>query len=141
MRLKTFAIFILTLIMLGACTSELEEVVDSTYPEGSKKVIKYYKNEADKQILVKETGYYPDGNNQFEGCIDNDKRHGKWTYWYKNGNLWSEGSFNHGLNDGLRTTYHENGKIYYQGKYDDGKRVGKWKFYDEDGKFVKDIEY
>ena len=112
MKLKTFAIFIFTLIVLGACTADLNEVVDSTYPDGSNKVVKYYENEADTQILIKEVGYYPDGKKQYEGGIDKDKRHGKWTYWYKNGNVWSEGSFNHGLNDGLRTAYHENGKVY-----------------------------
>ena len=87
MKLKTFAIFIFTLIVLGACTADLNEVVDSTYPDGSNKVVKYYENEADTQILIKEVGYYPDGKKQYEGGIDKDKRHGKWTYWYKNGNV------------------------------------------------------
>jgi len=132
---------ILLLVVLGACSTPLVEVVEETYEDGSPKKISFYKNFKKDKILVKEILYYPNKNKKLEGEYKDMKRDGKWTYWYENGNKWSEGHYKMGVDNGVKTVWYENGEKYYEGKTKDGERVGVWLFWDEDKHVAKEIDY
>lgn len=140
MKIKILMLALLAFLCEG-CTTKIVEDTIETYPDGSPKMVRYYKDDGDQRILFKETLYYSNHQKYMEGEYKNGKRHGKWTSWYQNGNTWSEGSFNNGVDDGVRTAYHENGKKHFEGKYKDGKKTGIWKFWDENGVQQKDQDY
>jgi antitoxin component YwqK of YwqJK toxin-antitoxin module len=130
----------LLLMVVVACTSIPFEAVEETFPDGSPKVVRYYKSET-KEVMLKETQYYQDGAKYIEGDYKNGKRNGKWMAWHPNGNVWSIGYYKKGVEVGLKTVFHENGNKYYEGKVDGERRIGKWTFWDEEGEEIKSINY
>lgn len=141
MNIQThFAVIFLT-ILLKACSPEVEKVIVETYSDGRPGLEQYFEIKGEERVLVRETGYYPEGQKRIEGTYKDGKREGLWRYWYENGNLWSEGYYKADVRHGRSTVWHENGKKYYEGHYTDGERTGKWKFWDEDGKLLKEIDY
>jgi antitoxin component YwqK of YwqJK toxin-antitoxin module len=134
-------LFFSLILFVFSCSSGPEiRVVEETWPGGKEKTVKYYKENGNTKILVREELFYENGSKQQEGTYKNEERHGSWTYWYDNGNIWSKGEFKNGKSEGIRQVYHPNGKLYYEGEYRDGKPVGVWKFYDEEGRFIKEEE-
>lgn len=139
--MKQVLYFLLLLMFSISCGSQLEEIVEEAYPDGSPKVVKIYRIIDNQKELLKEIAYYSNHQERIEGEYKDGKRHGKWIYWYENGNKWSEGYFKEGNRNGLGIAYHENGAKYIEGTYDDGKRVGKWQFWDDKGDLLKEINY
>ncbi len=136
--MKTRYLFLaLIIIVFTACKSKIVQEVIESYPDGSPKVVRYFKEDDKSKVLVKETLYYPNHQKYMEGEYKNDKRDGLWVSWYQNGNKWSEGQFKDGLDEGYRHIFHENGKKQIEGFYTDGKKSGIWKYYDDNGNFVK----
>lgn len=130
-------LFVLTVIILSAC-SNISEKVEATYEDGTTKTLIVYNG--DKPI--KRTEYYPNGQTKIIGEFDNDgKRIGHWQYWYGNGNLWSECDYKEGNPHGKSIVYHENGKKQYEGSYDNNKRIGKWQFWDEKGNLIQEKDF
>jgi antitoxin component YwqK of YwqJK toxin-antitoxin module len=138
---KPHFLLILLSLFLFACTGSLVEEVVETLPDGTPKLVKYYKEDGGVRDLVKEIQYYPNHNKFYEGEFKDNKKDGKWKVWYENGNLWSEGSYKAGLDEGKRTAYFENGKVHFEGQYTAGEMTGRWVFYDETGKKVNEIDY
>lgn len=135
-------ISILLIIMLAvACGPRLEKVVDDTHPDGSPRLVSYFKDDNGAREKVREEAFYEDGSMRYTGEYTEGKRNGHWVYWYDNGNKWSEGYFRDDLRDGFGTTWHENGQKHYEGSYEDGVRVGKWKFWNTRGELVKELNY
>ena len=95
--MKKFIFFILPLLFIFSCIKP-KEVIEETYPDGSKKIVRFYKGQGKEKVLVKEVGYYPNKKKHYEGEFMNNQRDGKWTYWFDNGNLWSEGYLKKDLN-------------------------------------------
>ncbi|MBU2650448.1 MAG: hypothetical protein KKA81_05895 [Bacteroidetes bacterium] len=139
--IKKHYLWLILISLFIACGGKVEQVTEDTFDDGSPKMVKYYKTDGDNKILVKETGYYPNGQKRIEGEFRNGKRHGKWFYWYENGNTWSEGTFEEGRRNGSSVNYHENGSKYVEGTYEDDIRVKIWRFYDENGVLLKEIDY
>ena len=139
--MKKFMLFTFVVVLLYACSPEIERVVVQTYPDGNIELEQYFKFQEWDSILVKEIGYYPDGQKRIEGEYREGKREGKWTYWYNNGNKWSEAVYKAGLRDGKSTVWHENGRKYYEGNYSAGERTGRWRFWDEEGTLLKQGNY
>ena len=137
---RKFLTFSLALILFSCGSKKSFESVEETYPDGTSKLIKYYKSEK-KEILVKAIHYYEDGQKKMEGAFKNDKRDGQWSYWYPDGKLWSQAVYTEGIANGLKTVWHDTGKKYYEGQLTYDKRTGIWKFWDADGNFVKEIDY
>lgn len=129
------------LIILASCTTPVEKVTEATFPDGTPKIVKTYRTEGGKKILINETTYYPGGKVQLDGGYNNGQRHGTWVFYYQNGQKWSEALYNNGKEDSLKTIWFENGNIYYQGMMKQGERKGVWKFWDETGSLVKEIDY
>lgn len=137
MKLKILLLFLITFLCVGCNTKIVEETIES-YPDGSPKIVRCFKDDGKTRILFKETLYYSNHQKYMEGEYKNGKRDGKWISWFQNGNKWSVGYFTEGLDDGERTVYYEDGKKYFYGKYKDGKKIGIWKFWDEEGKLTKE---
>ena len=139
MKFRVF--FLFAAVLLISCTTKVAEETIESYPDGSPKVVRFYKDDGRSKTLVKECMYYPNHKKYMEGTYKNGKRDGKWTSWFDNGNKWSEGYFKNGIDHGKRTVYHENGQKLYEGDYTDGIKTGKWLFYDDKGKFTKGENY
>lgn len=134
-------LLLLTAFGLSACSGTLTTEIAESYPDGSSKVERTYKDQDGKRILVKEVLYYPNHQKYMEGEYRNNKRHGLWISWYQNGNVWSKGEFDEGVEEGIRVVYHENGQKYYEGKFKNGKKSGIWKFWDEKGRPVREVDF
>jgi antitoxin component YwqK of YwqJK toxin-antitoxin module len=128
------------LLLILACSPKGHEFVEETYPDGSPKVVKFYKDE-ERTVLVSEKQLYRDGTVYIEGTYKNGKREGTWKAWHTNGQLWSVGEYKNGKENGLKTVYHENGQKYYEGPVENDERVGTWSFWNEDGELLKRIDY
>jgi antitoxin component YwqK of YwqJK toxin-antitoxin module len=130
----------ISIFIFTSCTMKPFEVVEETYPSGTPKTVKYYKNES-KEILLSEINYYEDGAKKMEGSYENGERSGKWSYWYPNDKLWSQGVYKDGKENGLKTVWHSNGQKYYEGNTKDDKRIGIWKFWNDKGELLKEEDY
>ncbi len=140
MKTRFLLITLITLFIWGCSTKVVDETAES-YPDGSAKLIRTYKDDGRIKTLIKECKYYPNHQKYMEGGYKNGKRDGVWTSWFENGNKWSEGYFKDGLAEGQRTIYRENGKKYIEGKYITGVKTGIWKIYDENGNLIKEEKY
>ncbi len=132
MKLKLLFLSLLAFI-INSCTSKVVEETVESYPDGSPKVVRYYKDDGTNKTLVRETLYYSNHQKYMEGDYKNGKRDGKWTSWFQNGNEMSIHNFVEGVDDGKLTVFYENGEKRYEGKYTAGKKIGVWKFWSEEG--------
>jgi antitoxin component YwqK of YwqJK toxin-antitoxin module len=139
--MKKYLLFLLPVLFLASCGPKLEKVIEDTHPDGSPRLIVYYKTVEGFKERARVEAFYENGTKRYTGEFDNDKRSGHWVYWYENGNKWSDGYFKDDLRDGFGTTWHENGNKHYEGSYENGIRAGVWKFWDEDGNLLKEIDY
>ncbi len=87
--MKKLLYLLLAIAMLSACTGEIKEVTEK-YPDGSPKVVTYFKKKNDIKIKVREIGYYQSQKEMYKGVFENGVRAGKWTYWYENGKTFAE---------------------------------------------------
>jgi len=134
-------IFLSTLFLLTSCNSSgLKKEIVETYKNGNPKKEQFFSlSKKHKKEVIKEVGYYPNGQKKYVGFFKDGKKDGKWIFWFENGNKWSEGYLNKGIRTGDAKVYHENGKLFFTGKYVNGKKDGKWTFYDDNGKKVNEI--
>ena len=139
--MKKYFLLLISVFVLMSCGPKLEKVIEDTHPDGSPRLVVYYRLVEGFKEKVKVEAFYENGQMRYEGEFTDDKRNGKWVYWYENGNKWSEGYFKDDVRDGFGTTWHENGKKHYEGSYKDGVRVGLWKFYTPEGELTKEINY
>lgn len=139
--MKKYLLLLISLFFLVSCGPKLEEVVEDTHPDGSPRMVVYYRLVEGFREKVKVTAFYENGQKRYEGEFAGDKRHGYWIYWYENGNKWSEGYFKNDLRDGFGTTWYDNGQKHFEGSYKDGVRAGVWMFYDMKGEMVKEVNY
>jgi uncharacterized protein len=138
---RIILIFLLfSLVLTFSCKQPPHEHVESTFPDGSAQLVKFYKSEA-RENLVKEIHYYENGEKRMEGGYRNGERHGEWTAWYENGNVWSKGHYTLGKENGLKTVWHQNGIKYYEGEVVDDQRHGIWKFWNDKGELLKEVDY
>jgi antitoxin component YwqK of YwqJK toxin-antitoxin module len=138
---KYIIVFIAIIAVITGCSTKTERVVESTYPDKSPQIVKYYKTAGEQRELVKEESFYPNKQKRMEGEYKKNERDGRWIYYYESGKIWSEGFFKNGKSEGSRITYFENGNKRYEGTYKNDLRTGVWKFYTEDGKPAEEIDY
>lgn len=139
--MKRSLCFGITVLMLYACSPEIEKVVVQRYPTGEVELEHYYIYQNNDSVLVKEVGFYPQGQKRIEGEYVDGLRDGTWMYWYDNGNTWSQASYKAGIRHGRSTVWFENGQKYFEGRYKHGERAGRWRFWDNDGTLVKEVNY
>ena len=119
--------------------------IKETYADGNPKIIEEYtKDDQGREILRKETHYFPgEGKKKYiSGTYDNAQlRDGIWTSWYENGQKNSEQNYVNGKEDGEYNAWHPNGNQYIKGKYEMGKKVGMWTFYDTSGNVMREVNF
>ncbi|MDA3944328.1 MAG: hypothetical protein PF694_12410 [Bacteroidetes bacterium] len=144
-----FFSLLLNVFMLTGCGVGNEKSADENliseikdlWDNGNPKVVRFYKEENDTKVLVKEKQYYPSGTLSMEGSYKNDLREGEWKSWYEDGSLWSTGYFKSGKRHGEGIVYHPNGKKQIAGTYDEGQRTGLWLAWDEDGNVISEQRF
>ena len=136
--MKRWFLFFVLAFAFTACTTQLEEKVAETYPNGKTKKTQFFDR---KGTCVKEAEYYEEGQVRMEGSMKGEKRDGEWKAYFPDGRVQSVGTFVDGLRTGQATVWQENGNLLQEGFYKDGKHVGKWKFYDEQGNLLKEVDY
>jgi len=141
MRILISLLLVTPLLLLCSCGGQTVEEIEETFPDGSPKLVRFYKVDEQVRELVREQQYYPNHNLFYDGEFRDGKKHGHWTVWYKDGTVWSEGTYKNGLDEGYRTAYHENGEKKFEGQYKGGEMTGKWKFWDTNGKLLKEVDY
>ena len=122
----------------AACSTQLEEKVVETYPDGKTQKTQFFNK---KGTCVKEVELYETGQVKMEGGMKGEKREGEWKAYFPDGRVQSEGTFVDGLRTGKATVWQANGNLLQEGFYKEGKHVGKWKYYDEMGDLVKEVDY
>ncbi|MEI6696648.1 MAG: hypothetical protein WCO13_11325 [Bacteroidota bacterium] len=80
---------LLSIVTLSACTGEIKEISEK-YPDGSPKVISYFKKIDNVKVKVREIGYYHSQKEMYKGGFEKGIRSGKWLYWYENGKKFAE---------------------------------------------------
>jgi antitoxin component YwqK of YwqJK toxin-antitoxin module len=132
--------FLLLAVVLACvgCTTQLDEKVVETYPDGKTLKTQSYNK---KGLCVKEVEFYETGQVKMEGAMSGEKREGEWKAYFPDGRVQSIGTFVNGLRTGKATVWQENGNLLQEGFYKEGKHVGKWKFYDEQGNLLKEVDF
>ena len=141
LEMKKYLLLLVSLFVLVACGPKLEKEIEESYPDGSPRLVVYYKTVDGFRDKVKVEAFYENGQQRYQGEFKDDKRNGYWLYWYENGNKWSEGYFKDDVRDGYGTTWYENGSKHFEGSYLEGVRVGVWKFYTQEGQLAKENDY
>lgn len=134
-------ILVSLVLLFSRCTTNIVEDTVESYPDGTPKIVRYYKDDGTNRMLFKETLYYSNHQKYMEGEYKDGKRNGKWTSWFQNGKEMSIHHFIDGIDDGDLTVFYENGEKRYEGKYTSGKKVGVWRFWDENGKLQNKEDY
>lgn len=120
---------------------DLISEIENLWDNGNPKTVRFFKEEGDEKILVKEKQYHPSGQLSMEGSFKNKLREGEWNSWYEDGTLWSSGSFKAGKRDGKGIVYHPNGTKNIEGTYEEGRRTGVWKSWDESGNLISEQRF
>lgn len=74
-------------------------------------------------ILIKETGFYPDGKKQFLFSGNERILNGEYKIWFPNGQLNYSGTYKNNRKDGEFRKYDESGTLLSHGVYEEGKLV------------------
>lgn len=136
--MKKWFMLLAVALAFAACSTQLEEKVVETYPDGKTQKTQFFNK---KGTCVKEVELYETGQVKMEGGMKGEKREGEWKAYFPDGRVQSEGTFVDGLRTGKATVWQANGNLLQEGFYKEGKHVGKWKYYDEMGDLVKEVDY
>ncbi len=90
--MKKILYLLIAVVLLASCTSEVKEIV-SKYPDGSPKVVVYFKKSGDKKTKIREIGYYQNQKEMYKGAYKNEQRSGSWVYLYQNGKEFAKADF------------------------------------------------
>ncbi len=90
--MKKIFYLLIAVILATSCTNEVKEII-SKYPDGSPKVVVFYKKSGDKKIKIREIGYYQDQKEMYSGKYKDEQRNGTWVYLYQNGKTFAKAEF------------------------------------------------
>ena len=136
--MRKILLILSTMLLLASCSAQLTEKVESEYPTGQPKMVRYYDKNGE---CVKQTLYYETGQVKMEGGMKDGKMEGEWTAYFLDGRVQSHGFFENGERTGAAQVFHYNGNRCEEGYYKNGKHCGHWKFYDEQGILIKEVDF
>lgn len=139
-KMKQLIYLILPLLLMACQPTEIKKV-EETYPDNTKKIVRFYQEKEGKEILQEEKHFYQNGKLKMQGKFLNGKRDGEWKSYFANAQIQSTGTFTNGLRTGEVKTYQPNGILIYEGFYKEGKQYGHWKFYTKTGEIAKEEDY
>ena len=128
-------------ILSWACdggNKTIKHVTDS-YPDGSPKIIKYYKKYDEGEAIVKIERFSPAHKKQMENKFI-DAETNVLTLYYDNGKPWMQTTFKNNRRNGKEIVWYENGQKKSEGTYENDQRTGKWIYYDERGEIINTKE-
>jgi len=129
-------------LFITSCGDDFERIVISSYSDGTPLKVGVYTWKGNSQILIKEINYYPNGEIETEGELnEKGKKHGKWTYWYENGKKWIEENYSEDIRNGDYTEWYMSGEKSFNGEYSNGFPSGTWTFWNDEGKKTKKLYY
>ena len=122
---------------------ELVEISREPYKDGKEDGLKtgWYENgQKNYEVNYKDgkydglaTWYYENGQKREERHYKDGKDDGLWTRYYENGQKREEGTYTDDKIEGLLTMWYENGQKQSEGTYTDDKREGLWTSWYENG--------
>ena len=124
-------LLIITLFITGVCFGQTYEFAKGFHENGLPKAIKTYKVSKGKIELVKEIGWYENGQKRSEGTYKDGEKDGLWTEWRENGQKrWEEtykgvDKYGDPIRDGNWTEWYENGQKRREGTWKDGKFISQ----------------
>ena len=98
---------------------KLDGLSTGWYENGQKE---YEINYKDGKVDGLATGWYENGQKKYENNWKDGDRDGLSTSWYENGQKELEHNYKDGEKDGLSTSWYENGQKEYENNWKDGKR-------------------
>ncbi len=139
MRLPTVGItfFVLATLAIYLSSNAKGEIVHY-YPDGNVE----YTGKIENGL---ETGRWDflntDGSLRYSGNYKNGKEEGVWKLNYENGSINAISNYRNGLLDGLRISYYESGSVYDSSYYIMGRLNGSYSSYFESGKLMTTGNY
>jgi antitoxin component YwqK of YwqJK toxin-antitoxin module len=131
---KSYLFLILLIVTILSCGDDYERIIISSFPDGTPMQVGVYKWKGNKHIMIKEINYFPNGEIEIEGELNEDgQKHGVWIYWYNNGKKWLEENYQNDVRHGELIEWYMSGDKSFEGEYENGLPAGKWTFWDEDG--------
>lgn len=124
-----------------ACQDEPVKEVTSTYPNGTPMVAQHVHYLGDSKQIVGESRFFPNGQLEVEGTLNQGARQGTWSYYKPDGLKWMEETYANNRLHGPTRVWYQSGELNYKGQYDQGKPHGTWVFYTPDGKKSKEVSY
>lgn len=104
-------IFILSLLLsLSSCWKKSKTTIESSYSNGSNKIVHYYPDETDKTYFERKF-YHENGQLGSQGYFKNWEMTGVWKWWYDNGNLQAYSVYKNGYSKDSTYCYSVSGRI------------------------------
>ncbi len=132
-----FPLLVLMLSIFIHCTQQPEQVITSTWPDGTAK----------REVTIAHgdstavRAFYQNGTVEKTGFYDAGQKTGTWSAFYEEGLPWSEHHYDQDMQVGLYRTWHPNGQLFIEGSYnDEGAPSGTWTFKNEQGNIMRSIE-
>lgn len=140
--MKKVIFFLFLSMIIYSCSDDYEKIVITSYPDGTPMQVGIYKWKGNSHILLKKINYYPNGEKESEGELNEaGQKHGLWTSWHSNGKKWLEENYENDVRDGEFIEWYKSGDKSFTGEYENGLPSGKWTFWDEDGNKINQIFY
>lgn len=128
-KIKTFG----TLI-----NGKLEGGYTEYYENGIPLLKTTYANGKQNGVVKK---FYPDGQLQIKGYMEEDMPNGKFTFFDEKGNRESVRNFKNGIYNGYYMEFYPNGAVKVKGNYTDGYKNGLFSFYNDKGIKIQEGYY
>ena len=114
--MRKFIKLIFISVIIFSCKNEIKEITEK-YPNGSAKVVTFYKEINGSKIKIREIGYYQNGNESYKGGFNNGTKSGLWQYWYENKNLFAQTEFNGNIQNQKWKIYKPDNNLYMPDSY------------------------
>lgn len=114
------ALLAATAMLAGCAGNVMHEEVMASYANGNPKtVFLVQQNRNGQNIRVGETGYYEEGQLQYEMHFAGEQPTGEWTFYYEDGTLFASGDYSndHEFGEGWQF-FNAKGEPLYEGSYD-----------------------
>jgi antitoxin component YwqK of YwqJK toxin-antitoxin module len=132
-----FPLVVLMLPIFIDCAQPPEQVITSTWPDGSAK----REVTIDHGDSTAVRTFYQNGTVEKTGFYDAGLKTGTWSAFYEDGLLWSEHHYYQDNQVGLYRTWHPNGQLFMEGSYSEqGNPTGTWTFKDDQGNTIRSLE-
>ncbi|RMF06834.1 MAG: hypothetical protein D6762_08665 [Candidatus Neomarinimicrobiota bacterium] len=99
----------------------LEKIVTKSYSNGTPEIVRTFRKEGDRNVLVAEDRYYFGGQWQQHRELRDGYPHGLWREWYQNGQLKVEKHYENGELHGLQQGWYLDGSPRFQAIYEHGR--------------------